>query len=242
MFRRPAPLPEEDRLDLAGQVCAYRIRVSARRRTLALELRADGSLTVAVPRGLGLATVREFVSSRQRWIAAKRALLAEHRPARVVLEHGTRLPFLGSELVLQLQPGITARAGCRREQDALVMAPLPEEKIRPAIEGWYRRSAAEHVQARVAHFAPRVGRAPRSISIRAQRSRWGSCSARGALSFNWRLLQADPGILDYVVVHELCHLLVPDHSPRFWAEVARVLPDHAERRAALRRFGRALVF
>lgn len=242
MFRRPPPLPEEDRLELAGQVCAYRIRVSPRRRTLALELRADGALTVAVPRGLGLATIRDFVASRQRWIEAKRALLAESRPAPVVFQNGTRLPFLGTELILQLSSDGRVRPACRRECDQLLVTAMQEEKLRRAIEGWYRRSAAEHLQARVAHFAPQVGRQPRRIAVRAQRSRWGSCSARGTLSFNWRLLQADAEILDYVVVHELCHLLVPNHSPRFWAEVARVLPDHAERRAALRRFGRALVF
>jgi predicted metal-dependent hydrolase len=239
MLRRRAALPEQDVLALPDAALVYRIRHSPRRRSLGLELRADGSLTVAVPRGLTLTVIRQFVESRRAWIEAKRALLAEAAQARRALVPGARLPYLGRELTLEHRPA--ARTRCRGEGDTLIVAAHPD-RLHAAIEAWYRRAARHHFAARVAHYAPQVGRAPRALSIRAQRSRWGSCSSRGALSFNWRLLQAAPEILDYVVVHELCHLLVPNHSPRFWAEVARVLPDYAARRAALRRFGRALAF
>jgi predicted metal-dependent hydrolase len=98
------------------------------------------------------------------------------------------------------------------------------------------------VALRIAHFAPRVGRAPARISIRAQRTRWGSCSGRGTISINWRLMLASPEVMDYVIVHELCHLLQANHSARFWREVARVMPDYAHRQRQLREFGRQLVF
>ena len=94
---------------------------------------------------------------------------------------------------------------------------------------------------RVAYFAPLVGVTPGRVSIRHQRTRWGSCSAKGNLSFNCLLLLAPPEVIDAVVVHELCHLLVMDHSPRFWAEVARVTPDYAVHRAWLRQHGAALL-
>ena len=242
LFARRAPLPERDVLELPDTRLAYAIRESARRRTLSLELRADGSLTVATPRGLSLATIRAFVESRRAWIDAKRALLPRPVAPRVPPENGARLPYLGTELALNVSIAPIRRAACRCESGSLVIKVPHDSAIRPAIEAWYRRAAATHAAARLAHFAPLVGRAARKLVIRAQRTRWGSCSARGTISLNWRLMQATPEILDYVVVHELCHLLVPNHSPRFWAEVGRVLPDFRAQRAALRAFGRALAF
>jgi hypothetical protein len=242
VFGRRAALPGENVLELPGSTLTYRIRHSARRRSLALELRADGTLTVAVPHGLTLARIRAFVESRRAWIEAKRALFAHPVAVRAPLESGATLPYLGGSLSLAVQPEPAARAACRRVQQSLVVRAPDAAAVRRALERWYRRAAETHLAERVAHFAPQVGRAPRAVAVRAQRTRWGSCSARATISFNWRLMQAPPEILDYVVVHELCHLLVPNHSPRFWAEVARVLPDYAERRTALRRFGRALVF
>jgi predicted metal-dependent hydrolase len=240
LFARRAPLPERDVLQYPESQLAYAIRESARRRTLSLELRADGSLTVATPRGLSLATIRAFVESRRAWIDAKRALLTRPAPLRALPENGARLPYLGTELALNVSIAPSRRAACRCESGSLVIKVPHNTAIRPAIEAWYRRAAATHAAARLAYFAPLVGRAARKLVIRAQRTRWGSCSARGTISLNWRLMQAPPEILDYVVVHELCHLLVPNHSPRFWAEVARVLPDWRRQRAELRRFGRSL--
>ncbi len=240
LFGRRAPLPERDVLQFSDASLSYAIRASARRRTLSLELRADGSLTVATPQGLSLATIRAFVESRRAWVEAKRALLKPATAPRIFPEHGARLPYLGTELALNVSIAPARRAACRCESGSLLVKVPRDTAIRPAIEAWYRRAAATHASARLAHFAPLVGRAARKLSIRAQRTRWGSCSARGAISLNWRLMQAPPEILDYVVVHELCHLLVPNHSPRFWAEVARVLPDWRERRAQLRQFGRSL--
>ena len=237
--RRPA-LPERDVLEFPDTRLSYAIRESTRRRTLSLELRPDGSLTVATPHGLSLSTIRAFVESRRAWIEAKRAQLTLPASPRVQPENGARLPYLGTELALEISIAPSRRAACRCESGSLIIKAPHSTAIRPAIEAWYRRAAATHAAARLAHFAPLVGRAARKLTIRAQRTRWGSCSARGAISLNWRLMQAPPEIFDYVVVHELCHLLVPNHSPRFWAEVARVLPDWRQQRAQLRQFGRSL--
>lgn len=242
LFARRAPLPERDVLQFPDSSLSYTIRASARRRTLGLELRADGSLTVAAPRGLSLDVIRAFVESRRAWVEAKRALLvqSESSAPHFLFQNGARLPYLGAELALDVSIAPSRRAACRCASGSLALNVPHSAAIRPAIEAWYRRAAATHAAARLAHFAPQVGRAARKLVIRAQRTRWGSCSARGTISLNWRLMQASPEILDYVVVHELCHLLVPNHSPRFWAEVARVLPDWRRQRAELRQFGRNL--
>jgi len=241
MFLRTSPLPGHDSIELDGADYAYRIRIG-RRRTLALELRADGSLTVATPPGQSLAFIRRFVASRRRWIDRKRALLAALPPVRpVVLQPGARLPYLGTELELAIETGPSRRRSrCRREGQRLIVETPSPQSVPQALERWYRDMAAGHCAERVAYFAEQVGRAPARITIRAARTRWGSCTSRGTVSFNWRLMLLPPECLDYVVVHELCHLLVPNHSPRFWEAVARILPDFSQRRAALRQLGTRL--
>ena len=128
-----------------------------------------------------------------------------------------------------------------RHGGTLVVPASTSAQARPLVEAWYRRAAHVYVQQRMAYYAPLVGRAPTRITIRAQKTRWGSCSTRASISINWRLMQAAPDIIDYVIVHELCHLLQANHAPRFWREVARVLPDYETRRRRLREFGRNIV-
>ena len=103
-----------------------------------------------------------------------------------------------------------------------------------------KRRARDVIPARTAHFAPLAGVTYGKITIRSQKSRWGSCSSRGDLSFNCLLMLAPPEVLDYVVAHELCHRLEMNHSPRFWAEVERVLPDYRVRRKWLKEHGGVL--
>ena len=104
-----------------------------------------------------------------------------------------------------------------------------------------RRSAKQWIPQRAAYFAPLVGVSYGDITIRCQKTKWGSCSSKGNLNFNLLLMLAPPEVVDYVVVHELCHRLEMNHSPRFWANVARVLPDYAQRRKWLREHGGALM-
>lgn len=118
---------------------------------------------------------------------------------------------------------------------------MPDGDARPALERWYRRRARLEIAPRLDRASARAGTPYRDLTIRAQRTRWASCSATGRMSFNWRLLLAPESVLDYVVWHEVCHLQVLDHSPRFWALVARHWPRYAEDREWLRRHGATLV-
>lgn len=106
--------------------------------------------------------------------------------------------------------------------------------VRKALVKWYRRTAEAEVADRIAYWGPIVGRMPSSITIRNQKTRWGSCSTKGAVNFNWRLIMVRPEIMDYVIVHELCHLLQHNHSAAYWALVAKVLPDYKQQRSELR--------
>ena len=110
-----------------------------------------------------------------------------------------------------------------------------------ALENRYKEAAREYIPKRVSYYQPIVGGSYTRITIRSQKTRWGSCSAKGTLSFNWRLMLAPPAILDYVVVHELCHLTHMNHSPAFWQTVEKAFPDYKNARKWLRDHGNELV-
>jgi len=119
--------------------------------------------------------------------------------------------------------------------------PADAEHAGAAIERWYRRSAAKEIGPRLDGAAQALGTTYTKLSIRGQRTRWGSCAAGGAMSFNWRLLLAPEPVLDYVVWHEACHLRVMDHSPRFWSLLHEHCPRYHDQRRWLRRLGATLV-
>ena len=133
----------------------------------------------------------------------------------------------------------------KRASDLAIQSWVEEKKMwiardyvrYPALEEKYRRQAREKLSQRTAYFARQMGVSYGRITVRAAKTRWGSCSSRGNLNFHWKLALMPPEVLDYVVVHELAHRREMNHSPAFWAEVARILPDYQERRAWLKKFG-----
>ena len=136
-------------------------------------------------------------------------------------------------------------AGAQAHADALTPAALklcvglptdaPAERLQAVVQRWLQQQARLHFAERLAHFAPQLGVRPTRLALSNAATRWGSASADGSIRLHWRLIQLRPALIDYVVVHELSHLRHMDHSPRFWAVVASVLPDHRALRAELRR-------
>ena len=154
------------------------------------------------------------------------------------------MPYLGEELLLRVQgrAGAHPRRTWRAAGDVLVVkvaGPGPEP-VADALEAWYRRQARAEVEPRLDAAAARAGVRYTKLSIRAQRTRWASCSSSGAMSFNWRLLLAPAEVLDYVVEHEVCHLTVHDHSRRFWSLLGSRVPDYREQERWLKRHGPSL--
>jgi predicted metal-dependent hydrolase len=193
---------------------------------------ADG-VEVVLPRRAPERAAAAAVQELRPWIERR---LAEIATARAVIERRRgRLPYLDEELTLTPQTG---RTRAHRRGSLLL---VPAGDARPALERWYRRAARREVAARLDAATAAVGARYTRLTIRGQRSRWASCSPDGAMSFNWRLLLAPSAVLDYVVWHEVCHLDVMDHSPRFWALLAERLPDYRTHQAWLRRNGATLV-
>ena len=120
----------------------------------------------------------------------------------------------------------------RLKAGARIMAERPSYTDRERAEG--RKQAAEAIKARCRYYAPVMGVSYGTVTIREQKTRWGSCSTKGNLNFNWKLVLMPPEILDYVVVHELAHRIQMNHSAAFWAEVGKILPDYKERRQWLK--------
>ncbi|MDA8390722.1 MAG: SprT family zinc-dependent metalloprotease [Gammaproteobacteria bacterium] len=212
---------------------AYTLVRSRRRRTFCLQIDPEGALRVLVPADARPEAIDTFVLEHTRWIERMRARLQD-RPPPVALTDGARIPYLDGALSIALQATNSRRCRAERDGDRLCVAGADEAAIRRQIELWYRQEAYRHGIERILHFAPLVGRAPQKLRIAGQKTRWGSCSSRGTISLNWRLMMAPSALFDYVVAHELCHLLCPHHGAGFWREVARVMPDYERRRKTLR--------
>jgi len=193
-----------------------------------------GAVEVVLPARAAQREAAAAVAELRPWIERRLTEAAAAR-ARVALPAG-HVPYLGGALRLRPERGRT-RAH-RRGDDLLVPAGAAG---RAAAERWYRRAARAEIAPRLDLATAALGRSYSALTIRNQRTRWGSCSSTGAMSFNWRLLLAPEDVLDYVVWHEACHLVVMDHSPRFWGLLERHRPGYREPRRWLRANGSALV-
>jgi predicted metal-dependent hydrolase len=214
-------------------VAEYRIRRSPRARRVRVTVDADGSVTVTLPRRAPEKAAAEAVKELAPWIARRRRTLA--RVAAEVARPVGTVPYLGETLTLLPQP---SRERVHRRGDVLL---VPDGDPRTALERFYRRAARTEIAPRLDAATARAGSRYAGLTIRGQRTRWASCSSDGRMSFNWRLLLAPPEILDYVVEHEVCHLEVMDHSPRFWGLLESRVPDWRAHAAWLRRYGSTLV-
>ena len=168
------------------------------------------------------------------WIERRMAELEGARAA--VAARGHTVPYLGRTLSLS---GEWGRSRVTRRGDVLLV-PVGEARM-PALERWYRRAARSEIEPRLERACAIAGTSYSGLTIRGQRTRWASCSRSGAMSFNWRLLLAPEAVLDYVIWHEVCHLEVMDHSPRFWRLVAARSPGYREHVRWLRNNGATLV-
>ena len=184
----PFSVPEVIFLDISYTL------IRSSRKTLSLEVRPDGTVTVRAPRRLSEKAIRDFVASKESWLREK------------LQKYESPLPPLTAGELAQL-----------------------------------KQQAKEDLSRRVSFWAPQVGVSFERITIRAQKTRWGSCSNGGNLNFNCLLMLSPPEIRDYVVIHELCHRKHMNHSPGFWSEVAKHCPDYSRHRKWLKERGGALI-
>ena len=212
----------------------YSVRRSDRARRVRVTVDAARGVEVVLPRR---ATEREAAAAIRElrpWIDRRVQELA--RAQAMVAQRGTDVPYVGELLQVRRERGRT-RVHRRGHE---LLAPDGAGYL-PALERWYRLAAHREIAQRLDQACATAGTSYSQLTIRGQRTRWASCSRSGAMSFNWRLLLAPEPVLDYVVWHEVCHLNVMDHSPRFWALLAGRCPEYREQARWLRRHGATLV-
>lgn len=224
---------------IGGRPARYRLRRSDRARRVILQVTSDHGLVVTLPRRASLADAVQALREHEAWLDRQLARYdVREGPRRRALATGSAVLFLGVPRRLELAPLPDGRRRARWElrDGALRGALAPADLLDPrtALERWLRVQARVWIEARVAEFAPEVGVEPAGVIVGERRTRWGSCSPRGVLSFCYRLIMAPPPAIDAIVLHELCHLVHLDHSPRFHAVLERHCPDHRRHRAWLR--------
>ncbi len=224
----------------------YRLRRSHRATRLRITIQ-PGGVEVVAPLRTPEREIAAFVGQNRDWIRDKMAAiertLARH-PGPERFESGARIPYRGDAVGLTVLPGrrVTVRfnGGFEVEVPDEFDDEARQDVIGQALRQWLGRRAHGDATDYVARHGPRHGLVPRGLRIKEQKRIWGSCTARGVLNLNWRLILAPPPVFEYVVVHELCHLRVRNHQPEFWRLVAEVLPDYGPRRRWLKEHGHLL--
>ena len=189
------------------------------------------AVKVIVPRDLPLERIEQLVQDKYRWIKGKLYIQSQVQPVAVKeFVNGEVFSYLARNYRLKINHG--SYQPVKLINGRLVVT-IPKDAdsrniIRNAIIRWYRARALERLKEKCVRYSQVVGQAPKSVDIKTFKSRWGSCSTDGKVLFNWKIMMAPNRIVDYVVAHELCHLLHHDHSPLFWKAVERVMPDYAE--------------
>ena len=213
--------------------------IRSKRRTISLEVKRDGSLIVRAPTITPRGQIEALVKSKERWIRKKQELLKQQS-----LEVPAK-QFIPGELFLYLGVPYTLEVVCEQAdplvlKDKFYLAANSQNNAQLVFTNWYRKHAALVIKELVAHRAQQNGFAYDRIRISSARTRWGSCGQKGSLNFTWRLVMAPREVIDYVVVHEMVHLQVRNHSKAFWGEVRDLMPEYLDHRAWLRENGHQL--
>lgn len=200
----------------------------------------DGVVSIAVPKALEVERIEQLLKDKHRWIKEKLYLHQQQHPApkREMLS-GEAFPYLGRNYRLKITTGKLQPVKLLHGRLHIVVpkAMRHEHIIRDMLTHWYRLQAEIRFKEKVKRYANVVGVEPTDVSVKTFKSRWGSCNVKGEIQFHWKVIMAPNRIVDYVVVHELCHLKHHDHSPAFWRSVERIVPDYLECKAWLKEFG-----
>ncbi|MGZ0078912.1 M48 family metallopeptidase [Methylomonas sp. BW4-1] len=241
MNKQTAPLP-------------YKLRRSSRAKNTRIVVTAD-KIEVVAPLKVSERHIQDFVQAQKDWIEAAlkrvagRVQTAAPKLAPSEYRDGAHIPYQGRRLPLKITTGKAKTVRIELLNDEMFWVKLPvgiaDEQysalIQQALTRWMKNQAKQHVQQWVDLHAPRFALFPRSIRIKTQKSRWGSCGPQNDINMNWLLMLAPAAVLEYVVVHELCHIKHKNHSPAFWQLVGEHLPDFKQRRLWLKQHGASVM-
>lgn len=231
----------ERTIQIDQQIITYTLRRNRRAKRLSLRVDQRG-LTATVPWSFPQDQLEFFIRERSGWVLST---LDQFARAPSPTKEPTWSPTNGVALLGRRR---AVRFGARDQAVALSSETITlpgrladdDLQARAYLENWLREFARQYLGGRVTTYAGIMGVAPKRMTLRNQKTRWGSCSSQGGISLNWRLIMAPPAIIDYVIIHELAHLIEMNHSDRFWQIVARYDPSHRDHRLWLRQHGTKL--
>jgi predicted metal-dependent hydrolase len=216
---------EKRETSINGQTITYTVKRSLRARHVQLEVRRQTGLTVVVPHSYKIGQLPGLLESKERWISSNLARFSHFQSSSIKkkLRSGDTVPYLGRDVELVKQENHTGAGGVTLEGNTLAVSPIlfRDGILELALEHWYRAEAAKLIGERAYKLSTQMGISYKRITIRGQKTRWGSCSYKKNLSFNWKLLMAPEPVIDYVIIHELIHLKEMNHSKRFCKLVAQ---------------------
>lgn len=229
----------------------YTIRRSQRAKKMRIIVTPE-KVEVVAPLKHSEQKIRQFVLTQQAWIKKAQLKVDHHRQAvnsfgPVSYTHGVEVPYQGKKFTLSVTRSNNTKIKIELADVVMVDVPdvIPEtmlgEFIQVAYQQWCQQQALHQVEYHVEQHAPRHGLIPRSVTVKSQKSRWGSCGVHDDIYLNWLLILAPPEVLEYVVVHELCHIRERNHSAAFWALVAKHIPDYKRHRQWLKTHGASLM-
>jgi len=222
----------------------FKVKVikSSRRKTMALKVK-DQNVAIHIPSLLPISVAQDFIDKKSLWIQAKLHQQSQQVVIEKQFEQGERFILLGKPYSLSLQQAASKPTLSLSGDNIVCHLQLDKKKqsaIRAAFITWYKQQATNYLHARCNQLSKQTGLSAKSIEVKTYRARWGSCTLSGDIQFNWKLIMAPPDVIDYVIIHELCHTRHHNHSANFWQLVARCMPDYQTRRNWLKMHGYSL--
>ena len=231
LFRLPSPPPEAKtrHLLIGGRIIDYRLKTGARRLSMTIDERG---LRIGAPRRIALTEIEAFVQGHGEWVLKKLGELAHASlPRHLTIKDGARLPLLGCDAEVRVLPGANR---VRWIADILILEARPGADLALLATRALQKRALTHFAGRLTHFTGQLDLAAPKLGLSSAHTRWGSCSKQSGIRVNWRLIHLPAHLGDYVVAHEVAHLLEMNHSQRFWAVVSSLYPDWKAARSELK--------
>ena len=215
----------------------------SRQRSLRINVHQDGRIVATANKSVPIRVIRDFILSRWTWLEDAHQKALEHQKKFPVYQFvsGEKFLFLGEERTLEFRGHARSSYRAQIEGDRLVVLTPNDsiansQKVRQAVTQFYKINGEKYLRPRLEHWRQQMGLQPKKVSFRGAKTSWGSCSRSGAISLNWKLLFAPPEVIDYVVIHELSHMVHFNHSSKFWGLVAKYSPNYKEAKRWLHEF------
>lgn len=236
-------------IQLANYQLTYHIIYQKKRTTLQLKILSSTHLQITAPNKFPTTSIEQILHKKCNWIIKKIQHLscAAANPINKSITHGAEILYLGQPYTLNFTNNPCTKATIYLEEHQIILSnPLIAMGqtalwAETLLKQWYGDRASTILSEKTLHWAAKLNVKPQRITVKDQKTRWGSCSSKGNINYNWRIIMAPPDVIDYLVIHELCHLRVPNHSAAFWQEVAQLSPFFKQHRTWLKDNSRILM-